>query len=60
MLGLFTVMHYRQGECWVVAYRAWGYAGLRVCGVVAMWFRGRRLSGVMDMVMEKHRHGLTV
>jgi len=29
-------MHYRQGECWIVAYRAWGYGGLRIWRVGAM------------------------
>ena len=29
----FVFMHYRQGECWIVAYRAWGYAGLRKCRI---------------------------
>ena len=49
-----------QCRCWVVAYRAWGYAGLPVCGVVAIWFGGRQVSGIMDMMMEKPLYGFTV
>jgi len=29
-------MHYRKGECWIVAYRVWGYGGLRIWRVGAM------------------------
>ena len=44
--GFLYPLKYRGRTCWIVAYPAWVYAGLRVCGVVAIWFGGGRVSGI--------------